>query len=436
MAGSPAVRVGIIVFLAVLLFTGVYWFLQGRTLFKNTYTITVIYNDAQGLTEGASVTLAGVPIGQVESINLDTSQRAVVEMRINKQYSIPEGSRFVLRGGLLVGEKTIDIIPNREAEHYLQPGDVVQGQVPIQVEDLLPKAQVLIENLTVASENLNDILGDKELKGKLYRTFSNVEKASIRLEQTMASLQGIVVSNKGQIDAIIANVRMASENVNILTSELAELANQPEVGTNIAAALASARRSTESLERTVTSLESLVTAPEFQEDIRETISTARATVEQANKVLERVGKIIGVGGKGGGPKITLPTRKTSLDTLYSPDDGTFRATLTTTLGRGSDRFLNLGLYDVGGDNKLILQPGRSLGASTDVRYGIYASRLGVGLDHNFSDKAFGSINFFDPHDPRANLQAGYQIDDETSLLLGVDRLFDDNQFMLGVRLTR
>jgi len=110
--------------------------------------------------------------------------------------------------------------------------------------------------------------------------------------------------------------------------------------------------------------------------------------------------------------------------------------LSTTISLKDDSFLRLGLYDIGAGNKLILQPGQMIDSRMDFRYGIYASRFGLGLDYALSSKWFSSLNLYDSYDPRLDVESGYNVTDDWGVLLGVDRLFDDNKVTLGVRLTK
>src|SRR5215469_16450413 len=65
--------------------------LSGRA---QSYTVTAEFDDIGGLKVGAPVTMAGVRIGQVASINIDPSDyRAVVALGIDRRYSrIPDDS--------------------------------------------------------------------------------------------------------------------------------------------------------------------------------------------------------------------------------------------------------------------------------------------------------------------------------------------------------
>jgi hypothetical protein len=231
----------------------------------------------------------------------------------------------------------------------------------------------------------------------------------------------------------VNNMALASANVRNMTEGLAQLASKSGAQQNLPAALTAARRTAESLERTAASLEKLVVNPQFEEDVRKTVSEARAAMEHADRVLERVGKVFGPAGIHT-PKVQA--RETHIDALFQPQDGRFRATWTSTFSLSPNHFLNLGIYSLGGQNKIIVQPGLSIGRDANVRYGLYASKLGGGLDYSFSPKLFSSLDIHDPDDPRADLLLGYRINSDLDIVLGVDRVFDRNRPVVGARLAK
>ena len=63
---------------------------------KEGYTLTVRFKTVDGLEEKAPVRIAGVKVGQVESITLDEGQ-AVLKLRVSKGVSIPVDSHAELR---------------------------------------------------------------------------------------------------------------------------------------------------------------------------------------------------------------------------------------------------------------------------------------------------------------------------------------------------
>jgi phospholipid/cholesterol/gamma-HCH transport system substrate-binding protein len=452
MALSPAVRVGILVFLAILAFVLVFLFLKGYTFSKHRYHVVVTYENTLGLIQGAEVRMAGVPIGKVASVALDENQLARVVLDINKKHRIPKGSRFVIQTGVLIAQQFIEVFPNRHADAYLpQRGKPVhlRGEMPARIEELLPKAQIVLNNLASTTEELKELVGDERLQADIKQSAANIALATAGLNKTLAVVRGTVVRSQDDIDAIIGNLRLASLNVRGMTSDLAAFAAESDLKENIRQSVGSARRSAEALERavasvertvadverTAASVEALMTDPKFQDDIRMTVSEARQAAEDARVAISRVNRIFG-GSGGKGPSVSIPTRGLNIDMLYIPDDDRIRAEVSTAIALPDNRFLELGLFDLGAGNKIIMQAGEPMTDSTDLRYGLYASRLGIGLDHRFGSRTFGRLDLYDTEDMKLNLRAGYRIGEGASVLLGVDNLFGENRATLGVQLAR
>lgn len=460
MSVNPAIKVGILVFTAALLFFGAYMFLNANV--RNAYTIKVVFSDIMGMTEGSAVNMSGVSIGSIKKIILNDKLQAVAEININSKYYIPKGSRFVLRVGMLIGEKFIDVIPNKKLIGIVKPGAIVIGETPTRIEDLIPKADKIMTNLSVASDkilpqtaemiaNLNEVskdlkklMSDQNLNARLDRTFKNIELATSTLEETLNAVKGIVVTNEDELNDILKNTKQASLSFRDAAQGLAEFTKDPALKSGMSVTLDSIKNSTESmqrsmasLERTLTSLEELTTSPEIHEDIKASVAGTRKAVDQTNEIL---GKVSGLFGKrkDGEPlfKPKMPKINTSIDSIYRPDDGRFRVTLQTKLKFGKDKGLNLGVYDLGDSNHLIAQTVTGIGSGTDVRMGMYASKLGVGLDREFSKRAFGTLDFYDPSQLKLDLKLGYRINPSWSMTLGVDSLLGKNQLTFGVNVKK
>ncbi len=451
---GPGVRVGILVFVALIAFLAVASFLTGYRLRKDAYSVFVTFEDGMGVTNGTEVRMAGVAIGRVDTVTLNERQNAVIKLLINHNYAIPKGSRFLINVGMLIGDKFIAVQPNRDVKVFLKEGANVTGEVPARPEDLIPKAQKVMDNLFEASENINKVLGSKDIGNSLDSILANLDSATARLDKTLAAIQGTVDSQQDDFVAIVGDISTSSKNLHELTNELTAYVKSGTVQNDITGILASVRktadtldrsaasleRSAGSVERTTTSVENLVTSSELQDDIRATVKEARGTVNEARKSVDHINGILGVGKPGAGkkpglvPKIDI--RKPTLETLFVSDESRLRATAHTSIGLKNNDFLRLGIYDFGGSNKTIIQPGLSLGKKTDIRYGLYASKLSIGLDHQFSDRVLGTANLYDASLMRLDLQGSYKITDNWGLMLGLDNLFGDNKLTIGGRFTR
>jgi phospholipid/cholesterol/gamma-HCH transport system substrate-binding protein len=78
--------------------------------FADTYEVVAHFDDATGVTPGDEIRLAGVRIGKVAAISVERGQ-AVIEMRIDDRYRVPEASRFELTWKNLLGQRFIQVVP-------------------------------------------------------------------------------------------------------------------------------------------------------------------------------------------------------------------------------------------------------------------------------------------------------------------------------------
>ena len=105
------------------------------------YHLTAEFDNVGDLKTGSPVTMAGVRVGEVESIRFDSSSyKAVVTLRIDAQFNrIPEDSDASVQTQGLLGGKYIGIGPGGSDE-YLKDGQRIElTQSAIVLENLINK---------------------------------------------------------------------------------------------------------------------------------------------------------------------------------------------------------------------------------------------------------------------------------------------------------
>jgi len=71
-----------------------------------------------------------------------------------------------------------------------------------------------------------------------------------------------------------------------------------------------------------------------------------------------------------------------------------------------------------------------------MRYGIYASKLGVGVDWQTSNLGKFRIDMFNPNNPQLDARALFRVNEDFSIWLGADSLMKRTTPLIGVRLSR
>jgi phospholipid/cholesterol/gamma-HCH transport system substrate-binding protein len=107
---------------------------------SETYRLEAHFNNVGGLKPTASVRSAGVLVGRVNSITLDTANyEARVMMTIDKRYQFPKDTfANILTSGLL-GEQYIGLMPGGDDQMLKDGDEFKKTQSAVVLEDLIGK---------------------------------------------------------------------------------------------------------------------------------------------------------------------------------------------------------------------------------------------------------------------------------------------------------
>ena len=105
-----------------------------------TYPVSARFTSISGLKEGSTIELAGVVVGKVSRIELDTGDyEAVVHMDISKQVELQDDTIASIRTSGIIGDKYIKLSPGG-SDIILAAGDVIEETEPsISLEELVSK---------------------------------------------------------------------------------------------------------------------------------------------------------------------------------------------------------------------------------------------------------------------------------------------------------
>ena len=104
------------------------------------YPLLARFDSSSGLKEGAFVEIAGVRVGQVQTIVLDReSFESVVTLVIDKGMELPDDSMASIRTAGIIGDRFIKLSPGG-SEEALVPGDeILETESSISIEELVSK---------------------------------------------------------------------------------------------------------------------------------------------------------------------------------------------------------------------------------------------------------------------------------------------------------
>lgn len=119
---------------------------------SNKYDIYAEFDNISGLKYGASVEIAGVPIGEVADITLK-DPAAVVTLRLNNHIQIRDDDIASIRTKGIIGDRYVKVSRGSSSKFIPQGGTMVETESVIDIEDVIGK---VVHSLTGEKEDTKE----------------------------------------------------------------------------------------------------------------------------------------------------------------------------------------------------------------------------------------------------------------------------------------
>lgn len=143
---------------------------SNQKLFDAKYSIYMFKPDAESLIPGAFITLSGLKVGVVGDMKFTTreqQQGILIELKIDKDYRdyITTSSMAQIKTMGMLGDKYVDISLGHSGEPPLKPGDIINSQSSVNMDNVIADAAASISELKYVMANLNK-LTQRTVKGQ------------------------------------------------------------------------------------------------------------------------------------------------------------------------------------------------------------------------------------------------------------------------------
>ena len=226
---SYAGRVGLFVFIGLLVTLGLLLsFSKGLTYFKPTYELRMRAKNVAGLREGASVLLAGVAVGTVAGAEVSPDGRGVhIRLKIDAKHKIHRDARFVIEQVGFLGDQYVAIYPTENKAEVLSPGEIVDIDVPVNIQEVARSASDLLQQASQSLKVLNNaivridklVLSEQTLTN-VSESIMNFRTASAKSVDVMDGLNNLVATNAIPISTSVSNLARFSEDMDKLALEM------------------------------------------------------------------------------------------------------------------------------------------------------------------------------------------------------------------------
>lgn len=457
-------KVGLLVVVFVGLLVGAYQFLGRSLLAAKTTPLYAEVPDATGVNIGAPVLMAGVKVGQVEKIELSNPKLAKLTFAMNEDARIPDGSIVQVPTPLLgIGDNPVMIMPPAKVSgSYVATGATLSGTKLGAFEGILPDLSTTITELNQTLVAARQFIADPTLKDSIAKLSDSGAATLDRFGKLANQASSLIADNRESIAASMKSVQMAMVDVQksaLIARQMIEdpawkdqaqtlftsingtvekatevlgsvdaLINDPNIRQPIHETLENAKTMTESGTRIAASAEKITeNGVTISKNVADLTEKANVLAEEARTVLQKLQDFFNKVPTGGGIK----GLEAGMDLVRESKPGYWRTDVSARLPI-RDGSLHFGVYDAFEGNKLTAQLGRSFGKDNEYRYGIFASKPGVGVDFKLARGLKFKGDLYDINDPSLDLGLRYEFKNGLLGWLGFNRVLDNNALFAGL----
>ena len=196
------IKLGIFVSIGILLLTaGIYFIGDRQQLFSSTFKIKAIFKDVNGLKVGNNVQFSGINVGTIERIEIISDTSVIVDIVIEedtRKFIKKDATAFIGSEGLM-GNKIMTISAGTNDQKSIENNEYIQTSIPVNIDDILLKLQVTVDNAAVISDQLAEILikvnsgngtigrllQDSTIADNINETIINLKRSSQGLDENM-----------------------------------------------------------------------------------------------------------------------------------------------------------------------------------------------------------------------------------------------------------
>lgn len=215
-----AVRVGIFFTIAIILVLGLSLQTGKGRFFSDTYDIVANFRQTHGIDPGTKVTLRGVPVGTVRSMDWNAKiYRVAVILEIKDKYQIPRNAVAKIQVGSLLGGNVVNIAVEEGPEEpdFLALGDSIQTEETPSIDEVLAtvstlskKTETLIsgldENQKATLGKINAVIDEnREYIKATSKAFSEAGPKLSALSDRLNEMTEFMKGGQGTIGALYAD---------------------------------------------------------------------------------------------------------------------------------------------------------------------------------------------------------------------------------------
>lgn len=224
---AKELKIGIVSILALtIIYLGILW-IKDISFMKSDNMYYAEMEDVNGLAIASEVTINGVKVGKVISLDFSIEkQNVIVGFELDEKYKLPFGSYATLTKEMLSSPK-MKLMLAETSGRFLNVGDTIKGYPMTDLMEaageMIPKVDALLPKLDSILTSLNTITSDPALLTSLH----NVETITRQLKSTTEGFDNMM---NGSVANLLSESKSVVRNVNNVVNSLARTTGEIKEG--------------------------------------------------------------------------------------------------------------------------------------------------------------------------------------------------------------
>ncbi len=425
--------------------------------------------DVTGVAPQSRVMVSGIQVGVVDRISLEKGQ-ARIDIKMRPDVPLFVDATIGKKAASLIGEYYIVLTPGTEGKEVIPDGGEITGRISEPTIDSIQAqiAEVLVDIKEVTS-SLKNTVGSQEGQDQISDILRNLAEVTEQLnqtvrenrvgvKQTIENVNAITATSKPEIQQILLNVRVMTEELRKMTEKGKDAEGK---GGEVRTTIERIERASASLESTLQHADNVAARIDRGEGTVGRLTKDETLVNEVEAVVEDVGELVGgvgrvqtVVGLRTDYNFLANTIKSYVELRLQPTEDKYYMIQLVNDPRGKTSFEQTTVETTNPNEpsayretrvtttnefRISFQFAKRFGPFTG-RFGIMESTGGLGLDLHLLEDRFelkqDVFGFGEQLAPRWRVTMGYEFVRKLWLLGGVDDIFtaDRRDYFVGLQL--
>jgi len=158
---SLEVKVGVFVFISLIIFAAFVLLIGDFRDLSNRYSIKIIFGFVDGVKVGSPVRFAGFDVGEVKDVDMidpsltNNNTQVQVTATLKGHVRVPKDSQVWVNTLGLLGEKYIEIMPGKDYANVLRNQDTIIGRDPVAMHAIFSSVYSVVDDLKKIADKIS-----------------------------------------------------------------------------------------------------------------------------------------------------------------------------------------------------------------------------------------------------------------------------------------